>query len=84
MALVAFSDVTLFPNPTSGYLELQVDEQLSIHDLSTRFYSPVGQLLATFEGQTTFDVSHLAKGVYVAEVVSKGKIIGREKIVVAR
>ncbi|MEM1327566.1 MAG: T9SS type A sorting domain-containing protein [Bacteroidota bacterium] len=78
------STITFSPNPTNGFLELQLDESTSISDTQVHFYSLVGGQVAHFSGQTSFDLSNLSKGVYIVEVIQGGKSIGKQKIVVTR
>ena len=63
-----------FPNPTSGMLNIQHDNQLK--DCSIQLLTPSGQLLKAFDFNVTpstiqLDVSLLPKDYYVAKVVAE-------------
>lgn len=75
---------SFFPNPSTGFLQLKVDKSVPLSQLEVRFYSLVRQQIATFKGQTEFDLSGFGSGVYVAEVRVTGKIFGRKKVVLQR
>ncbi|MEM9888227.1 MAG: T9SS type A sorting domain-containing protein, partial [Bacteroidota bacterium] len=81
---IAYNEVKFFPNPSTGFLQLELDEDVPISQLEVRFYSLVGQQVAIFKGQKEFDLSGFLNGVYLAEVLRNGKIIGREKIILQR
>ncbi|MEM8528954.1 MAG: T9SS type A sorting domain-containing protein [Bacteroidota bacterium] len=81
---IVANEVKFFPNPSTGFLQLELDKDVPISQLEVRFYSLVGQQIAAFKGQREFDLSGLVNGVYVAEVRKKGRIVGREKIIIQR
>ena len=65
--------VQVFPNPTSGILTIQNNNQLKLK--SAQVYSVTGQLIKTFNldksvGNTTIDISTFAKGTYLVKVNS--------------
>ncbi|MEM9886805.1 MAG: FG-GAP-like repeat-containing protein [Bacteroidota bacterium] len=76
------SSITFLPNPSNGLLQLKLSENSPVSQLEVRFYSLVGQQIAAFKGQREFDLSGLVNGVYVAEVRTKGRIVGREKVII--
>ncbi|MEM9886612.1 MAG: T9SS type A sorting domain-containing protein, partial [Bacteroidota bacterium] len=78
---VAYNEMNFFPNPSTGFFQLELDEDIPLSQLEIRFYSLVGQQVGVFRGQESFDLSGFASGIYVTEIWVKGKIFGREKIV---
>lgn len=58
-------DVTIFPNPTNGILQIGIEEKKL---KNIRVYSMMGELLAEFVQTGTIDISQLAGGVYFLEL----------------
>ena len=56
--------LTLFPNPTTGRLTVETDEEVIRVDV----FDYTGRCVATFQGQTTLDLSRLASGLYTLRV----------------
>ncbi len=56
--------LTLFPNPTTGRLTVETDEEVIRVDV----FDYTGRNVATFQGQTTLDLSRLASGLYTLRV----------------
>ncbi|MEN0051992.1 MAG: hypothetical protein AAF806_33310, partial [Bacteroidota bacterium] len=65
---ITASKMKVFPNPSSGFLQLELDKDMPISQLEVRFYSLVGQQIAVFKGQREFDLSGFVNGVYLAKV----------------
>ncbi|WP_309640992.1 T9SS type A sorting domain-containing protein [Flavobacterium sp.] len=59
--------VVLFPNPSRDYFELQSDGRIQ----NVSVYSLQGQLVKSFGKQQQYDVSDLAKGVYLVKVMGE-------------
>ncbi|MEM9887276.1 MAG: T9SS type A sorting domain-containing protein [Bacteroidota bacterium] len=81
---IVANEVKFFPNPSTGFLQLELDEDVPISQLEVRFYSLTAQLIQSSQGQNTFDLSHFSNGIYIASVFINGQVVGREKIVVQR
>ncbi|MEM9888968.1 MAG: T9SS type A sorting domain-containing protein [Bacteroidota bacterium] len=81
---IVANEVKFFPNPSTGFLQLELEEDVPISQLEVRFYSLTGQLIQSLQGQNTFDLIHFSNGIYIASVFINGQVVGREKIVVQR
>ena len=76
------SSVTIYPNPVSDILKIQIPFSYSsfsgtLNDMSGRMIKPVGN------GEAELDVSSLANGMYVLNLTIDGKPF-QEKIVVSK
>ena len=56
--------VVLFPNPSQDYFELQSQDNIQ----NVAVYSLQGQLVKSFDKQQQYEVSDLAKGVYLVKI----------------
>ncbi len=76
------SGISVFPNPTSGVLEIELADHLITF---ARIFSLNGQLLQSFEPgteKTVLDLSALNAGVYLLEVQDIDGTTFKEKVVV--
>ena len=62
--------LTLYPNPTSGKLTVEADEEVVRVDV----FDYTGRCVASFERQTTVDLSRLATGLYTLRVTLPERI----------
>ena len=62
--------LTLYPNPTTGRLTVEADEEVIRVDV----FDYTGRNVATFQGQTTLDLSRLASGLYTLRVTLPERI----------
>ena len=62
--------LTLYPNPTTGKLTVDSDEDVVGVDV----FDYTGRCVAVFEGQTTLDLSHLADGLYTLRITLPDRI----------
>ena len=62
--------LTLYPNPTSGKLTVEADEEVVRVDV----FDYTGRCIASFERQTTVDLSRLATGLYTLRVTLPERI----------
>ena len=62
--------LSLYPNPTTGILTVEADEEVVRVDV----YDYTGRNVATFQGQTTLDLSRLASGLYTLRVTLPERI----------
>lgn len=72
----------IFPNPTDGQLNIESD--LDELNMQIKIYSTLGQLLQTdpfFYGTNSVNVSSLASGTYVINIVSDKGFLHTEKFV---
>lgn len=58
------ANFSIYPNPVTN--NFQIDAIKSIE--SVEIYSVTGQLLKTFSEETTYDISDLAAGMYIADI----------------
>ncbi len=64
-------DLKLFPNPANNTLTMQSDESIDQYEI----YSITGALVGYAEAtgnNTSIDIAHLAKGIYMMKATSKG------------
>lgn len=74
--------ISLYPNPTSGVLHVRGDASKArtvvLHDL-------LGAQVATLPATGTVDISHLARGVYVATLLGlNNEVVGRGRVVLEK
>jgi len=78
--------MAVYPNPASDMAYILIKADNVVPDLSFKIYNLTGQLIAT-QNHATTDVTYLlntstfAKGVYMVDVVSEGKIVAGKKFV---
>ena len=78
-------NILLFPNPTSNSFQISIQnttenlESIVIYDVLGKIVKIV-EILASSE--TSVDVSHLSKGVYLVEVISENKLKLIKKLVI--
>ena len=67
--------IILYPNPTSGIINLQKPEALQVDQV--RIYNALGQLLYSEKYSETIDVSKFAKGILFFRMETSGGIINK-------
>lgn len=72
-------DFTVFPNPTTGQLNLRGLEALG-DGYEIRILSVVGQLVKTQPLSPMVSIGDLPSGIYVLEVINDQEVIGRRKV----
>lgn len=77
---VAAQDFTVFPNPTTGQLNIRGLEALG-DGYDIRIHSAVGQLVKAQPLTPQLSIAELPSGIYVLEVVSGQEVIGRQKVI---
>lgn len=81
---LVLQQISLFPNPANGYLQLDLSE-IAIPNLQIRIFSLLGQEMQNFSASTgqiqQIEVSDLASGVYFLGVEKEGQIIWGEKFI---
>ncbi|MCB0436044.1 MAG: T9SS type A sorting domain-containing protein [Mangrovimonas sp.] len=68
--------VSLFPNPTNNYFEIQSKEMLT----KVEVYSLQGQLVKSFLPQNRYDISELSNGMYFINIQANGNSISKRLI----
>lgn len=71
------SKIMIYPNPTKNYFELTAEVVIE----KVEMYSLQGQLVKTFKYQNLFDISDVAKGVYVLKIVTDKGIQNKKLII---
>ncbi|MFK7946978.1 MAG: T9SS type A sorting domain-containing protein [Saprospiraceae bacterium] len=73
--------LTIYPNPTSDYLQITTQKPLN----EVQLYNTLGQQVYQQQGlqqeQVQIDVSHLPKGMYIVRV-RQGEVWGSEQVVI--
>jgi len=77
---VADQDFTVFPNPTTGQLNIRGLEALG-DGYEIRIHSAVGQLVKAQPLTPALSIAELPSGIYVLEVVNGQEVIGRQKVI---
>jgi len=75
-----FSDIVIYPNPTTGIINLQTKEKIS----SVSVYNSAGQKVSfksLNKENTSIDLSNLSSGVYFVEITLGNKTVKRYKVV---
>jgi hypothetical protein len=77
----------IYPNPATDRVTIQQDTERSRSDQieSIRITDLSGRMVASFPwngDNASYDVSHLAKGVYVVQIMDSDTVIGLEKLVI--
>jgi hypothetical protein len=84
---VVKSNIKLFPNPTSGELNIQLTTDseepafVQVYTIDAKLVSQKQAVDVTNNGITTINLSHLPQGIYYVEL-SQGEQVIRERIVV--
>ena len=60
------SAVTIYPNPTSGYLNISINEGLELDGVT--IYNALGQKVSQTKGTAQIDVSHIPSGIYYLSI----------------
>jgi len=87
---VPFADnnIKMYPNPASDVEYIRLDENLQMKGTEIRFYDALGQKVLDVKDITTHvfttDMSRLAEGCYVYQLINNGANIGSGKIIVQR
>lgn len=61
------SNLSIFPNPTSGKIIVDTPDNIQ----KILILNQSGKIVIEYENETILDLSHLAKGIYFAKVISK-------------
>ena len=75
-SFTSFNEFTVYPNPTSGILNIDLDEEIEKIDI----YSLLGRKVGT-STNTQMDISNLASGVYLLTIETKDGKVGTKRIV---
>lgn len=76
----AVQDFMVFPNPTTGQLNIRGLEALG-DGYEIRIHSAVGQLVKAQPLTPALSIAELPSGIYILEVVSDQEVIGRQKVI---
>jgi hypothetical protein len=71
-----FNEFTVYPNPTSSILNINLDEEIEKIDI----YSLLGRKVGT-STNTQMDISNLVNGIYLLSIETKNGKIGTKRIV---
>ena len=75
---------TLYPNPTSGIVTLQLSPEACSQSSEIQIFDIYGQRIQVMpvnSGNHQIDMSSYATGVYIIKLVSNGNVIGMQKVV---
>lgn len=68
--------ITIFPNPAENVITIKSNEQI----INIKIYSIEGNLLKECASKNKIDISFLAKGSYLIEIKTKGKVYRKVQI----
>ncbi|MDP1800393.1 MAG: SBBP repeat-containing protein [Bacteroidota bacterium] len=74
-------EITIYPNPTSGILNLELESNLSPDNLTIEIVSLLGQKIIERHFEKTLDLKTFKNGIYFLQLYDKGKLIATEKII---
>ncbi len=69
--------ILIFPNPVQGHF--QIDTELPIQEVTV--YNSLGETVAKYHSQETYDVTDLEQGVYIVSIKSNNKKINRKLLI---
>jgi hypothetical protein len=75
-SFTSFNEFTVYPNPTFGILNIDLDEEIEKIDV----YSLLGRKVGT-STNTQMDISNLASGVYLLTIETKDGKVGTKRII---
>lgn len=75
------NDIIIYPNPTSGVLNLDLKNVLSTENYSVKIVNLLGQNVMECKLEKTMSISSLKNGIYFLQVFDKEKLIATEKII---
>ena len=78
------SDVTVFPNPTSGDITIKLPEEKYNHGMNVVLYNSVGQMVYNQKygesQQTTLSMGNLANGMYILQIRDENNVINKRVV----
>jgi hypothetical protein len=75
-------DITLYPNPTDGNLNIYMDTPLE-GDIVVEIYNTLGKQVHVYNmNNSTINTASLLDGIYILRVTNKGKTVSKSFIVI--
>ena len=81
MARCQIFDISIFPNPTSDYLQITTPKPLNEIQLYNTLGQQVYEQQDLQQEQVQIDVSHLPKGIYIVRV-RQGEVWGIKQLII--
>ena len=75
---VDMEQVTLYPNPTSGIVNLELPA--TMQDVRIALFNMAGQQIPVSLKENQFDISNLSSGVYTVQIQSGGKVCTKKLV----
>jgi len=78
-------ELTVYPNPNTGLLNVRIASEVSLKPSALDVLDMSGRVVASYPWQGasgTFDVSQLASGIYLLQVVGSDGVLGVKRLVV--
>ncbi len=79
------SKLTVYPNPSQGVVQLRISSDQLVRPSTVQIFDMAGRWVASYpwKGENAaYDVSELASGLYLMQVVGAEGVIGMERLVV--
>ena len=76
--------ISITPNPTRGFLQVEISNAETLQGAEIRLYSPQGMLIRKINNlseTTTLDISNQPGGIYIMQIVLNNKEISTWKII---
>lgn len=79
-----FGSFKIFPNPTSGIVNIDINSKLVFETEIINLETPSLRTNIRMEGESTFDISHLPNGEYWLKIYYEGKVINEQRIILKK
>ncbi|MCH7403809.1 T9SS type A sorting domain-containing protein [Belliella kenyensis] len=79
-----FGSFKIFPNPTSGLVNIDINPKLAFDAEIISLEAPSLKTYIRMEGESTFDISHLPNGEYWLKIYHEGKVINEQRIILKK
>ena len=71
-------DINVYPNPTSGYLNISVTEDLELKEVVV--YNTLGQKVSQTKGTAQINVSHIPSGIYYLSISTDQRTVTKTMV----
>ena len=78
------SDLSVYPNPTTGIFHFTLPESSSLENITYKIYDVYGKLLESSTvttNTTTVDLTNYASGVYMIQILDQNTTLSQQKII---
>ncbi|SIS84896.1 T9SS type A sorting domain-containing protein [Belliella pelovolcani] len=79
-----FGSFKIFPNPTSGLVNIDINPKLGFESEIISLETPSLKTNIRIEGESTFDIRHLPNGEYWLKIYFEGKVVNEQRIIIKK